>query len=154
MWIENHEDFYNILLERYDTLLQNNGFKKISDEIFGKGIARTICYINENCNCKLYFNYERGGFEIYIVKENKAYDLWMLCYFLEEIKKVKTLYFEKTKKKDDDINNGTRELFFIYSYLLSEVIDKIVSIFKDENYQKFEIEYQDFINKILKNESF
>ncbi|NPV39636.1 MAG: hypothetical protein HPY78_10250 [Brevinematales bacterium] len=156
MWIKNHEDFYEILLEKYDSLLQKNGFRKISDKIFEKGIARTICYVNESCNCKFYFNYERGGFEIYIMKEdknhNKAYDLWTLGYFLEKVKKVRTFYFEKTKK-DGDINNGPRELFFIYSDLLNEVIEKIVFIFKDENYQDFEIEYQDFINKILKEEN-
>ncbi|QJR22056.1 hypothetical protein BREVNS_1306 [Brevinematales bacterium NS] len=141
MWIENHKEFYDIILSKYHYLFDSYGFRIVFDEVFYDGIVREVHLKNEIC--EIHFEYERGGYGIDFVKENKRYDSTLLMFFFEEIKGV-PIGADLLKRKEGRDEIGVRELFLIEAVLLQHSIDIILEHFKDENYEEFKRRYEEW----------
>jgi len=142
MWIENHKEFYDIILSKYNYLFDRYGFKIVFDEVFYNGIVREVHLKNEIC--EIHFEYERGGFGIDFVKENRRYDATLLMFFFEEIKFVPIGVDLVKMKKGDEDRILFKELFLIHAVLLKRSIDIILENFKDENYEEFKRQYEEW----------
>lgn len=142
MWIENHKEFYNIILSKYNYLFDRYGFRIVFDEVFYDGIVREVHVKNEIC--EIHFEYERGGYGIDFVKENNRYDSTLLMFFFEEIKGVPIGMDLVKRKKGDEDKILFKELFIIKANLLEKAIDIILEHFKDENYEEFKKQYEEW----------
>jgi len=146
MWIEDHKEFYDIILSKYNYLFDRYGFRIVFDEVFYDGIVREVYLKNEIC--EIHFEYERGGFGIDILKNNERYDIRLLISFFEKIKGVPIGGDLIKRKKEDEDEIRFKELFVICAVLLKRSIDVILEHFKDENYEEFKRQYEEWENSL------
>ncbi len=137
MFIENHEEFYHLILEKYKYLFERYNFRIVSDEISYGGLVRSVCLKNDICT--IIFYYERDGADVHFIKGKDRYNFQLILLFIDEIS------YRSSIKKLENKEILYKELFLAFAELLEKAIDVILENFKDENYEEFKRRYEEWL---------